>query len=93
MKKTQEMHAKLLHDTIVSIWFRFMLHSLSEIIFYEEENPKGHDTCSVNAQCYHEMLHIHVIPILQQRGFLQATIFMQDGASPHVVIRVQQLCR
>ncbi|XP_035214700.1 uncharacterized protein LOC118188388 [Stegodyphus dumicola] len=37
------------------------------------------------------MLQTFVIPQLQQRNRLQQTIFMQDGAPPHISNKVKQL--
>ncbi|GFV28520.1 uncharacterized protein TNCV_3984711 [Trichonephila clavipes] len=39
------------------------------------------------------MLQTYVIPTHQQRGCLQETIFMHNGAPPHITISVQQLLK
>ena len=39
------------------------------------------------------MLTSFVIPQLQQKQCLDQTIFMQDGAPPHIGVKVQQLLR
>ncbi|GFU24544.1 uncharacterized protein TNCV_2264961 [Trichonephila clavipes] len=39
------------------------------------------------------MLQTYVIPTLQQRGCLQKTIFLHDGATPHIASSLQQLLR
>ena len=61
--------------------------------FFEQVTPQGLTTCSINAKRYRDMLQTYVIPTLQQRGCQQETIFMQDGAPPHIAIPVQQLLR
>ena len=55
--------------------------------------PQGLTTCSVNVQRYRDMLQTYIISTLQQRGCLQETIFMQDGALPHIAIPVQHFLR
>ncbi|GFY17360.1 uncharacterized protein TNCV_657731 [Trichonephila clavipes] len=65
----------------------------SRTLFFEQVTLQGLTTCSVNKERYREILQTYVIPTLQQRGYLQETIFMHDGAPRHIVISVQQLSR
>ncbi|GBO12943.1 hypothetical protein AVEN_210738-1 [Araneus ventricosus] len=37
------------------------------------------------------LLRNQLIPALQQRGCVNSTIFMKDGAPPHIVVLVKQL--
>ncbi|GBM14267.1 hypothetical protein AVEN_167344-1 [Araneus ventricosus] len=59
--------------------------------FYEEIGPLGPVTCIVNGTRYESLLHNQLVPALQQRGCVDSTTFMQDGALPHIATPVKQL--
>ena len=47
----------------------------------------------MNRTRYCDLLRQHVIPALRERGALDSTVFMQDGAPPHIVHGVTRLLR
>lgn len=82
-----------LHSPKVTVWCGFTAEFIVGPFFYENITPTGPVTCSVTGEKYRHMLNSFVIPALQQRQCLGEIIFMQDGAPPHVAVRVQQLLR
>ncbi|GBM18011.1 hypothetical protein AVEN_238403-1 [Araneus ventricosus] len=58
--------------------------------FFEEIGPSGPVTCTVNGTRYESLLRNQLIPALQQRGCVDNTIFMQNGAPPHIETPVKQ---
>ncbi|KFM73750.1 hypothetical protein X975_08779, partial [Stegodyphus mimosarum] len=71
----------------------FIAEFIVSPFFYENITPTGPETSSVTGGKYRHMLNSFVIPALQQRQCLREMIFMQDGAPPHVAVRVQQMLR
>ncbi|GBM57890.1 hypothetical protein AVEN_52402-1 [Araneus ventricosus] len=59
--------------------------------FFEEIVPSGPVTYTVNGTRYEYLLRNQLIPALQQRGCVDGTIFMQDGAPSHIATLVKQL--
>ncbi|GBM68126.1 hypothetical protein AVEN_176295-1 [Araneus ventricosus] len=59
--------------------------------FFEEIDPSGPVTCTVNRTRYEFFLRNHLIPALQQRECVDSTIFMEDGAPPHIETPVKQM--
>ncbi|GBM24458.1 hypothetical protein AVEN_41104-1 [Araneus ventricosus] len=59
--------------------------------FFEEIGPSGPVTCTGNGIRYECLLRNQLIPALQQRGYVDSTIFMQDGAPPHIATPMKQL--
>ena len=45
------------------------------------------------SSCYCNLLQQYVIPTLRQRQSLEITVFMQNGAPPHIVRQVTALIR
>lgn len=82
-----------LHPAKITVWCGFTSTFIIGPYFFEEVTPTGFKTCSVNGQRYRDMLTTFVIPELQQRHRVQETIFMQDGAPPHIHRGVQQVLR
>ncbi|GBN20788.1 hypothetical protein AVEN_114359-1 [Araneus ventricosus] len=64
---------------------------LSLALFFEEIGPSGPVTCTVNGTRYNSLLRNQLIPALQQRGCVDNTICMQDGAPPNIATPVKQL--
>ncbi|GBM23639.1 hypothetical protein AVEN_117389-1 [Araneus ventricosus] len=58
---------------------------------FEEIGPSGPVACKVNETRYESLLLNQLIPALQQRGCVESTIFMQDGAPPHIATPLKQL--
>lgn len=82
-----------LHSPKVTVWCGFTASFIIGPYFYEENGASGPVTCTVTAARYADMLQNFTIPQLQQRGCLDSTIFMQDGAPPHIGLRVQRVLR
>ena len=87
------MHEIPLNSPKITVWCGFTAEFIIGPFFFETITPTGPETCTINAERYHEMLQTFVIPQLQQRNCLQQTIFMQDGAPPHISNKVKQLLR
>lgn len=82
-----------LHSPKVTVWCGFTASFIIGPYFYEEFGRNGLVTCSVNSHRYADMLENFVIPHLQQRNCIDSTIFMQDGAPPHIGRRVKDVLR
>lgn len=85
------MHALPLHSPKVTVWCGFTSSFIIGPFFFEELRPGGPVTVSVNATRYKSLLENDVIPALQQRQCLDRTIFMQDGATPHIASSVKEV--
>jgi hypothetical protein len=86
-------HEIPLHSPNLTVWCGFTARFILGPYFFEELRPSGPVTCSVTAKRYLHMLETFVVPQLQQRQCLTETVFMQDGAPPHIGRAVQQLLR
>ena len=51
----------------------------------------GNVTCTVTGQGYASLLELSIIPALHARRCDTSTVFMQDGALPHIAHCVKQL--
>ena len=59
--------------------------------FLAEITPADPVTCTVTGKRYEALLRNHVLQALQQLQCVDRTIFMQDGAPPHIPTPVKQL--
>ena len=76
------------------MWCRFTASFIIGLYFLEETGALGPVTVTVTDDRHNEsLLRIHVIPALQQRGWLDPIIFMQDSSPPHIVNPVKQLLK
>lgn len=82
-----------LHSPKVTVWCGMTASFIIGPFFFEEQSTAGPVTCTVTAARLASMLSRFVIPELQQRGILDTTIFMQDGAPPHIGTCVTQLLK
>ncbi|GBN67748.1 hypothetical protein AVEN_44668-1 [Araneus ventricosus] len=64
----------------VTMWCGFTAAFIVDPFFFEEIGPSGPVTCTINGACYESLLQNQLIPTLQQRGYVESTICMQDGA-------------
>ena len=64
-----------LHSTKLTVWIGFTANFIIPPFFFES---------TVTGESYRDMLVTHCIPFLKQKRKLSKTIFMQDGAPPHV---------
>lgn len=80
-----------LHSPKVTVWCGFTAEFVVGPYFFEEVTPAGPVTCTVNSNRYKFLLSSYVIPALQQRQCLDSTVFMQDGATPHIATQVKDL--
>ncbi|GBN15897.1 hypothetical protein AVEN_144704-1 [Araneus ventricosus] len=78
-----------LHSQKVTEWCGFTAAIIVGPFFFEEIGPSGAVTCTVNGTRYETLLRNQLIPALQQRVCVDSTIFMQDGAPPHIVTPVK----
>ncbi|GFU59386.1 transposable element tc3 transposase [Trichonephila clavipes] len=85
------LHQRPLHSDYVTAWCRFTAEFILGHFFFEILTPQGPERCSVTSPRYRELLQQQVIPALQERQCLQTTIFMQDGATPHIARQVKAL--
>ncbi|GFX94615.1 uncharacterized protein TNCV_3088441 [Trichonephila clavipes] len=58
-----------------------------------EMRDSGFVTATVTGERYADMLQNRIIPSLTDKHLLERTIFMQDGAPPHISRRVKDLLR
>ncbi|GBM36494.1 hypothetical protein AVEN_249684-1 [Araneus ventricosus] len=80
-----------LHSQKVTVWCGFTAAFIVGPFFFEEIGPLGLVSCTVNGTRYESLLRNQLIPTLQQRGYMDSTIFMQDGAPTHIATPVKQL--
>ncbi|GBO14723.1 hypothetical protein AVEN_28501-1 [Araneus ventricosus] len=80
-----------LHSQTVTVWCGFMAAFIFGPFFFEEIGSSGPVTCTVKGKRYESILRNQIVPVLQQRGCVDSTIFMQDGAPPHIATPVKQL--
>ncbi|GBM21250.1 hypothetical protein AVEN_149842-1 [Araneus ventricosus] len=80
-----------LHSQKVTVRSEFTAVFIVGPFFFAEIDPSGPVTCTVKGKCYESLLRNQLIPALQQRGCLDSTIFMQDGAPPHIATPVKKL--
>ncbi|GFV96903.1 uncharacterized protein TNCV_4351161 [Trichonephila clavipes] len=59
--------------------------------FFETPTLSGLKRCSVTRTSYSAMLREQLIPALQEKHSLETTIFMLDGAHPHIAKPVKKL--
>ncbi|GBL88979.1 hypothetical protein AVEN_255144-1 [Araneus ventricosus] len=86
-----QMQPLTLHSQKVTVWCGFAAAFILCLFFFEEIGPSGPVTCTVDGKRYESLLRNQLIPALQQRGCVDSTIFMQDGAPPHIATPVKQL--
>ncbi|GFX90703.1 uncharacterized protein TNCV_3195211 [Trichonephila clavipes] len=82
-----------LHDEKVTVWVGFTTSTIIGPFFFEEMRDSGFATATVTGERYADMLQNRIIPSLADKHLLERTIFMQDGASPHIARRVKDLLR
>ncbi|GBL81419.1 hypothetical protein AVEN_143703-1 [Araneus ventricosus] len=80
-----------LHSQKVTVWYGFTAAFIVGPFFFEEIGPSGPVTCAVNGTRYETLLCNQLIPALQQRGCVDSSIFMQDGAPRHNATPVKHL--
>ncbi|GFW42081.1 uncharacterized protein TNCV_1905391 [Trichonephila clavipes] len=82
-----------LHDEKVTVWVGFTTSTVIGLFFFEEMRDSGFVTATVTGERYTDMLQNRIIPSLADKHLLERTIFMQDGAPPHIARRVKDLLR
>ncbi|GFX32578.1 uncharacterized protein TNCV_3704521 [Trichonephila clavipes] len=82
-----------LHDEKIPVWVEFTTSTVIGPFFFEEMRDSGFVTATVTGERYADMLQNRIIPSLADRHLLKRTIFMQDGAPPHIARRVKDLLR
>lgn len=91
-QENPRMHTEIpLHSPKVTVWCGFTATFILGPFFFEEITARGPVTCSVTGRRYHDMLQTFVVPQLQGMRVLTSTIFMQDGAPPHIHESVKAL--
>ncbi|GFV96991.1 uncharacterized protein TNCV_4352031 [Trichonephila clavipes] len=85
------LHQQPLHSDYVTAWSGLNAELILGPFFFETLTSQGPKRCSVTSPRYSELLQQQVIPTSQERQCLQTTIFMQDGATPHIGHRVKTL--
>ncbi|GFW81493.1 uncharacterized protein TNCV_2881711 [Trichonephila clavipes] len=82
-----------LHDEKVTVWVGFTTSTVIGPFFFEEMRDSSFVTATVTGERYADMLQNPMIPSLADKHLLERTIFMQDGAPPHIARRVKDLLR
>ncbi|GBN93660.1 hypothetical protein AVEN_24970-1 [Araneus ventricosus] len=80
-----------LHSQKVTVWCGFTAAFIFGPLFLEEIGPSGPVPCTVNGTRYESLFRNQLIRALQQIVGVDSTIFMQDGAPPHIATPVKQL--
>ncbi|GBN29571.1 hypothetical protein AVEN_112233-1 [Araneus ventricosus] len=75
----------------IAVWRGFKAAFIVDPFFFAEIGPSGPVTSTVNGTRYEYLMRNQLIPALQQRGCMDNTIFMQDGAPPLIATLVNQL--
>ncbi|GBN61464.1 hypothetical protein AVEN_199811-1 [Araneus ventricosus] len=75
----------------ITMWYGFTAAFIVDPFFFEKIGPSGPVTCTVNGTRYESLLQNQLIPTLQQRGYVESTICMQDGAPPNIATPVSQV--
>ncbi|GFY34451.1 uncharacterized protein TNCV_2821371 [Trichonephila clavipes] len=86
--ETDNPHSTLrvpLHSPKVTAWCGFSASFILGPYFFEKLGAGGPVTCSITGQRYASLLRNKIISDLQARQCLSRTIFMQDGAPPHII--------
>ncbi|GFT34964.1 uncharacterized protein TNCV_786771 [Trichonephila clavipes] len=82
-----------LHYENVTVWVGFTTSTVIGPFFFEEMLDSGFVTATVTGERYADMLQNRIILSLADKHLLERTIFMQDGAPPHIARRVKDLLR
>ena len=82
---------KPLHSNYITVWCGMTRDFLSGPYFFETQTSSGPKHCSVTSTSYCAMLREQVIPALQERHWLETTVFMQDGVPHHIDKCVKKL--
>ncbi|GBN87743.1 hypothetical protein AVEN_240988-1 [Araneus ventricosus] len=78
------------HSQKVTVWCGFTTAFIVGHFFFEDTVPSGPVPLQSMGHGMN-LLRNQLIPALQQRGCVDGTIFMKDGAPPHIVALVKQL--
>ena len=82
-----------LHSPKVTVWCGFTAAFILGPYFFEELTARGPIRCSITGQRYASLLKDKIVPDLQARQCLSSTIFMQDGAPPHICLCVKDVLK
>ncbi|GFU25075.1 uncharacterized protein TNCV_568301 [Trichonephila clavipes] len=82
-----------LHDKKVAVWVGFTTSTVIEPFFFEEMRDSAFVAATMTGERYADMLQNRIIPSLADKHLLERTIFMQDGAPPHIARHVKDLLR
>ena len=82
-----------LRDEKVTVWVEFNISIVIGPFFFEEMRDSGFITATVTSERYADMLQNRIIPSLADKHLQEGTVFMQDGAAPHIARRVKDLLR
>ena len=93
LPKILELSWKLHCTTRKSRYRLDLTHTVIGPFFFEEMRDSGFVTATVTGERYADMLQNRIIPSLADKHLLEGTIFMQDGASPHIARCANDLLR
>ena len=91
--KSLVVHQRPLHSAYLTVWCGFTSTFILGPFFFERITPRGPIRYTVTSASYENILMQRVIPALQKINCVETTIFMQDGALPHIGRQVQRLFR
>ena len=80
-----------LNSAFMTMWCGFTSTFILGLFLFERIIPRGPVWCTVTAASYKRILMQRVIPALQERNCVETTVFMQDGALPHIGRQVRLL--
>ncbi|GBM77343.1 hypothetical protein AVEN_2176-1 [Araneus ventricosus] len=91
MGKRESVPIATIASQMLTVWYEFTAAFILGPFFLGKIRPSGPVVCTVNGTLYETSLRNHLIPALQQRGCVDSTIFMEDGAPFHIATPVKQL--
>ena len=84
-------HQQPLRSAYATVWCGFTSTFFLGPFLFERITPRGPVRCTATSASYENIVMQRVIPALQERNCVEATVFMQDGASPRISRQVKCL--
>lgn len=77
----------------MTVWCGIAASVIIGSFFLEDQSTDGPVKCTMTAARLESMLRCLLIPKIQQRGILDTSIFVQDGAQSYISTRVKQILK
>ena len=83
----------LFHSMKVAVWCKLMVLFIVGSSSFQEMDPEGPVTCTINCKCYDSILRYQIIPTFQQGAYRDRIIFMKDCTPPQIEKPVMHLLK